>query len=87
MPVDTFFRSLAEDQAGNAIGVILSGTANDGTAGMAAIKEEGALHSPRMPTPPSTTGCLTTHCPALQQWWYHCVRGRSEEQQPQVTEL
>lgn len=38
MPIDTFFRSLAEDQSGNAIGVILSGTANDGTLGLAAIK-------------------------------------------------
>ena len=39
MPIDTFFRSLAEDQASNAVGVILSGTANDGTLGLAAIKD------------------------------------------------
>ncbi|HUO14401.1 MAG TPA: chemotaxis protein CheB [Verrucomicrobiae bacterium] len=40
MPIDTFFRSLAEDQRANAIGVILSGTANDGTLGLSAIKND-----------------------------------------------
>ena len=43
MPVDIFFRSLAADQASNAIGVILSGTANDGTWGLAAIKDSGGV--------------------------------------------
>ena len=38
MPIDTFFRSLAADQTSNAVGVILSGTANDGTLGLSAIK-------------------------------------------------
>lgn len=43
MPIDIFFRSLAEDQATNAVGVILSGTASDGTLGLAAIKNEGGI--------------------------------------------
>ncbi len=43
MPIDAFFSSLAEDQGANAIGVILSGTANDGTAGLAAIKNAGGI--------------------------------------------
>ena len=43
MPIDTFFRSLAEDQTSNSIGVILSGTASDGTLGMAAIKNSGGV--------------------------------------------
>ena len=43
MPIDTFFRSLAEDQSANAIGVILSGTANDGTLGLAAIKDNAGI--------------------------------------------
>ncbi len=43
MPVDTFFRSLAQDSGRNAIGVILSGTASDGTLGAAAIKGEGGI--------------------------------------------
>src|SRR5215469_8641260 len=34
MPIDTFMRSLAEDQKSNAIGVVLSGTASDGTLGV-----------------------------------------------------
>lgn len=43
MPIDTFFRSLAADQTSNAIGVILSGTANDGTVGLSAIKDGGGI--------------------------------------------
>jgi len=43
MPIDRFFRSLAEDQKGGAIGVILSGTGSDGTAGLEAIKAEGGI--------------------------------------------
>jgi two-component system CheB/CheR fusion protein len=43
MPIDTFLRSLADDQASNAMGVILSGTANDGTLGLAAIKDGGGI--------------------------------------------
>src|SRR5712664_4019795 len=43
MPIDRFLRSLAEDQRSNAIGVILSGTASDGTLGLGAIKAEGGI--------------------------------------------
>jgi len=43
MPIDRFLRSLAEDQGSNAIGVILSGTASDGTLGLAATKAEGGI--------------------------------------------
>src|SRR6266481_316095 len=43
MPIDSFLRSLAEDQGSNAIGVILSGTASDGTLGLAATKAEGGI--------------------------------------------
>ncbi|QNI30883.1 PAS domain-containing protein [Alloacidobacterium dinghuense] len=41
--IDIFFRSLAADQGSNAIGVILSGTASDGTLGLTAIKGEGGI--------------------------------------------
>lgn len=37
MPIDGFLRALAEDQAERAIGIILSGTATDGTLGLRAI--------------------------------------------------
>jgi two-component system, chemotaxis family, CheB/CheR fusion protein len=43
MTIDDFFGSLAEDQADNAIGVILSGSGSDGTVGLKAIKEAGGL--------------------------------------------
>ncbi len=42
-PVDAFLRSLAEDRGSRAIGVILSGTASDGTQGMKVIKGEGGI--------------------------------------------
>ena len=43
LPVDYFFRSLAQDQHERAIGIVLSGTASDGTLGLSAIKGEGGL--------------------------------------------
>jgi two-component system, chemotaxis family, CheB/CheR fusion protein len=43
MPIDMFLRSLADDQQGRAIGVILSGTASDGTIGLQAIKAMGGI--------------------------------------------
>jgi two-component system CheB/CheR fusion protein len=42
-PIDFFFHSLAEDQGSRAIGVVLSGTGSDGTAGITAIKAHGGL--------------------------------------------
>ena len=42
-PVDYFLQSLAADQGGRAIGVILSGTASDGVKGMKDIKEAGGI--------------------------------------------
>lgn len=65
-PVDQFFRSLAEDQRHLAIGVVLSGTATDGTLGLEAIKAEGgitfaqdatALHE-GMPHSAIASGCV-----------------------------
>jgi two-component system CheB/CheR fusion protein len=41
--IDTFFESLAHDQHQRAIGVILSGSATDGTLGLEAIKAEGGI--------------------------------------------
>ncbi|KFE63186.1 chemotaxis protein CheB [Hyalangium minutum] len=43
LPVDTFLRSLAAARGSHAIGVILSGTASDGTEGLRAIKEESGI--------------------------------------------
>ena len=43
LPIDRFLHSLAEDQGNRAIGVILSGTATDGTLGLEAIKAGGGI--------------------------------------------
>jgi two-component system CheB/CheR fusion protein len=43
LPVDFLFRSLAEDQGQQAIGIILSGTGTDGTLGLKAIRGEGGM--------------------------------------------
>jgi len=40
LPIDYFFRSLAEDQRERSIGVVLSGMGSDGTLGIRAIKEK-----------------------------------------------
>src|SRR5882672_10190344 len=43
LPIDFFLRTLAQEQKGAAIGVILSGTASDGANGLKAIKAEGGI--------------------------------------------
>jgi len=43
LPIDHFFHSLAEDAGTRAIGVILSGTASDGAAGLNHIKASGGI--------------------------------------------
>ncbi|MCX6633068.1 MAG: hypothetical protein NTW28_36190, partial [Candidatus Solibacter sp.] len=43
MPIDFFFRSLAQDQHERAICIVLSGTGSDGTLGVRAIKDEGGM--------------------------------------------
>lgn len=43
MAIDSFFQSLAETHASHTIGVLLSGTASDGTLGLKAIKAAGGI--------------------------------------------
>jgi two-component system CheB/CheR fusion protein len=43
MPIDYFFRALADDQGSRAISVVLSGSASDGALGTKAIKAEGGI--------------------------------------------
>ncbi|MDD5544176.1 MAG: chemotaxis protein CheB [Acidobacteriia bacterium] len=43
LPIDHFFRSLASDAGSTAIGIVLSGTASDGTLGLKSIKVEGGI--------------------------------------------
>jgi len=49
MPIDFFFRSLAQDQHEHAIGIVLSGTGSDGTLGVRAIKGEGGMAMAQSP--------------------------------------
>ena len=43
LSIDTFLCSLAKSQAAGAMGVILSGTATDGTRGLQSVKEAGGM--------------------------------------------
>ena len=43
MPIDFFFRSLAEDRQQRAIGILFSGAGSDGTLGVRAIRGGGGL--------------------------------------------
>src|SRR5664279_5399550 len=43
LPIDFFFRSLAQDQHERAICIVLSGTGSDGTQGIRSVKGEGGM--------------------------------------------
>lgn len=43
VPVDLFFRTLADAYGADAVGVVLSGTGADGSAGVRSIKERGGI--------------------------------------------
>ncbi|HET7442804.1 MAG TPA: chemotaxis protein CheB, partial [Terriglobales bacterium] len=67
MPVDQFLTSLAQERDNRAIGVILSGTASDGTEGCRAIKAAGGItfaqtedsaKYPSMPHSAIAAGCV-----------------------------
>ncbi len=64
-PIDTFFRSLAEVQGSRAVGVVLSGSASDGSLGLRAIKaacgitfaqDEASARFSSMPRSAAATG-------------------------------
>jgi two-component system CheB/CheR fusion protein len=42
-PVDSFFTSLAEDQASHAVCIVLAGTGSDGTRSLRAVMQQGGL--------------------------------------------
>lgn len=74
LPIDYFMRSLAVDAESRAIGVVLSGTASDGTLGMEAIRAEGGLtfaqdethQYPGMPSSAIASGCVDFVLPPEQ---------------------
>ena len=66
LPIDFFFRSLAEDQKTYAVGIVLSGTGSDGAQGVCEIKAMGGItfaqdeHSAKfsgMPHSAAESGC------------------------------
>jgi two-component system CheB/CheR fusion protein len=67
MPIDGFLRTVAEQCGRRGIGVILSGTGSDGSAGLEAIKGAGGVtfaqdaataKFPAMPQAAAATGCV-----------------------------
>ena len=64
--IDRFFTSLSEDQGHRSIGVVLSGTATDGTLGLEAIKaaggitfaQDGSAQHDGMPRSAVSSGCV-----------------------------
>ncbi len=50
LPIDFFFRSLAQDRQEHSVGVILSGMGSDGTLGLRAIKEKAGVVLVQEPT-------------------------------------
>ena len=82
LPVDFFMRSLAAELGGRAIGVILSGSASDGTDGLRAIRAEGGItfvQDPRsakfasMPQSALDAG-VVDHCMGIDQLADELVR-------------
>ena len=73
LPIDLFFRSLADDQQEKSIGIILSGMGSDGCGGLKAIKEKNGIvlvQDPRsskfngMPGSAIATGAVDIIAPA-----------------------
>lgn len=67
LPIDRFFRSLAQERKTNAVGIVLSGSGSDGALGLRAIKAGGGItfaQAPQtaqhdgMPAAAITTGCV-----------------------------
>jgi two-component system CheB/CheR fusion protein len=56
LPIDYFLRSLAQDRRSKAIGIILSGTASDGTVGLKAVKADGGVTFAQEPSSAKVDG-------------------------------
>ena len=56
LPIDIFFRSLADDKQEKSIGIILSGMGSDGSLGLKAIKEKNGVVLVQDPAPSKFDG-------------------------------
>lgn len=96
LPIDIFFRSLAEDFGDKSVGVILSGTGSDGTLGIRAIKGTGGMvmaqddHSAKfdgMPRSAIATGMVDYVLPAekmpaeLLKYIKHPLTSKNQEKE------
>jgi two-component system CheB/CheR fusion protein len=70
LPIDFFFRSLAQDQHERAICIVLSGTGSDGTLGVRAVKGEGGMV---MAQDPDSTEHDGMPCSAIATGLVDCV--------------
>src|ERR1044071_1007035 len=101
MPIDLFFRSLAEIQGANAVGVVLSGSGSDGALGVEEIHSKGGITIAQdplsskfdgMPRSAIATGCvnyiLTPEKIAreLERMGQHPYLKEYSEAQPQTEE-
>ncbi|MFH0946635.1 MAG: chemotaxis protein CheB [Planctomycetota bacterium] len=91
LPIDSFLRSLAQDQARNAVCIILSGTGTDGTLGVKAIKSalgmvmvqnEASAKYGGMPRSALGTGLVDYELPPEQMPEQLLLYTRHREQQP-----
>ena len=57
LPIDFFFRSLADDRNDLSIGIILSGMGSDGSIGLRAIKEKNGIVMVQDPQMLNSTVC------------------------------
>lgn len=62
LPIDIFFRSLANDRQEKSIGIILSGMGSDGSLGVKAIKEENGLVLVQEPSTAKFDGMPRSAC-------------------------
>jgi two-component system CheB/CheR fusion protein len=91
MPIDIFFRSLAEERGKDAICIVLSGTGTDGTRGLQAVKQQGGraiVQDPEtagydgMPKSAIATGLVDEVCPPEDM--AHYLLGASEPPGPDL---
>jgi two-component system CheB/CheR fusion protein len=62
LPIDFFFRSLAQDQHERAVCIVLSGTGSDGTLGVRAVKGEGGMVMAQNPESTEYDGMPRSAC-------------------------
>ncbi|GAB4399290.1 MAG: hypothetical protein OHK0048_12420 [Rhodoferax sp.] len=68
--INQFLISLAAEEGDAAVGIVLSGTGSDGTAGLRAIQAAGATPSRKNQSPPNTTVCRAR--PSKPALWIMC---------------